>query len=85
MSGHPVNVDVCFLHDRPDCAECAPKPPCLKCRERTARGEGHYAPPFCGRCVDMCHEALEFDHCCVICAAPDEARYYGFPSWRETP
>lgn len=34
---------------------------------------------FGGRCLDMCHEALEFDHCCMICATPEEAKALGFP------
>jgi hypothetical protein len=34
---------------------------------------------FCPDCLDMCHEALEFDHCCMICASPEEARALGWP------
>lgn len=51
---------------------------CLKCRQNPARDA---AVPFCARCLDICHEALEFDHCCVICAGPEEARQHGWPAW----
>jgi hypothetical protein len=54
-------------------------PLCIKCR--TNRVPLPHAPGmsayFCPDCLDMCHEALEFDHCCMICASPEEARALG--------
>jgi hypothetical protein len=47
---------------------------CAKCRAEPCKP----GSPFGQRCLDMCHEALEFDHCCMICATPEEARALGF-------
>jgi hypothetical protein len=47
---------------------------CRKCKTRTAASDG----PYCRACADMCHEALEFDHLCMICATPEEARAHGW-------
>jgi hypothetical protein len=56
-------------------------PLCIKCK--TNRVPLPHAPGmsayFCPACLDMCHEALEFDHCCMICATPEEARALGWP------
>jgi hypothetical protein len=56
-------------------------PLCIKCK--TNRVPLPHAPGmsayFCPACLDMCHEALEFDHCCMICASPEEARALGWP------
>jgi hypothetical protein len=57
-------------------------PLCIKCK--TNRVPLPHAPGmsayFCPACLDMCHEALEFDHCCMICATPEEARRAGWPT-----
>ena len=47
---------------------------CAKCHAEPCKD----GSPFGERCLDMCHEALEFDHCCMICATPEEARALGF-------
>ncbi len=47
---------------------------CAKCHAEPCKD----GSPFCARCLDICHEALEFDHCCMICATPEEARALGF-------
>jgi hypothetical protein len=47
---------------------------CAKCA-RASRKPGW---SYCTGCLDMCHEASEFDHCCMICAAPEEAAALGY-------
>lgn len=49
-------------------------PACRKCRrpfdpsDKRFDGAAEFAySGFCGRCVDLCHEATEFDHRCMIC------------------
>jgi hypothetical protein len=53
---------------------------CRKCKTRPVT-LGAYAPDFCDDCIGMCHEALEFDHLCMICASPEEAREHGWEPW----
>ena len=58
---------------------------CGKCKTAPAAKPGETRPDgqpsmnalFCARCLDMCHEALEFDHCCIICATPQERAALG--------
>jgi hypothetical protein len=52
-----------------------PEPSCAKCHAEPCKD----GQQFGARCLDRCHEALEFDHCCMICATPEEARALGFP------
>lgn len=70
------------------CADLDPGQPCLSAEPAEACAKCHSAPrkpgrtsqgpwQYCERCLDMCHEALEFDHCCMICATPEEARALG--------
>ena len=47
---------------------------CAKCHAEPRSPGG----PYGAKCLDMCHEALEFDHVCMICATPEEAKALGF-------
>lgn len=57
------------------CEERQAAKACAKCHAEPVKD----GSPFGERCLDMCHEATEFDHCCMICATPEEARALGFP------
>jgi hypothetical protein len=48
---------------------------CAKCHAEPRAPGG----PYGAKCLDMCHEATEFDHVCMICATPEEAKALGFP------
>jgi hypothetical protein len=53
------------------------EPTCAKCHRHPPVTAGYGAGVFCVGCIDMCYEALEFDHVCIICAPPEEARALG--------
>lgn len=50
-------------------------PTCIKCKARPVTSGGY---DFCDDCIDICHEALEFDHLCMVCATPEESRAHGW-------
>jgi len=51
-------------------------PQCAKCHAEPRAPGG----PYGAKCLDMCHEALEFDHVCMICATPEERKALGCPA-----
>jgi len=54
----------------------SPAPQCAKCHAEPRAPGG----PYGAKCLDMCLEALEFDHCCMICATPEERKALGYPA-----